>query len=77
MSLFKLCVAVDVILLSVRWYSKYGISYRDRVEMIQERGTAVDPCTIFRWMQRYALEIEKRIGPYRGLRSGSWRLNKT
>jgi transposase, IS6 family len=64
-------------LLCVRWYCKYGISYRDFVEMMQERGVAVAPSTIFRWVQRYAPEIEKRTRPYQGPRSGSWRVDET
>jgi transposase-like protein len=68
---------VTIILLCVRWYCKYGISYRDLAEMMQERGVAVNPSTIFRWVQRYAPEIEKRIRPYRGPRSGSWRVDET
>jgi hypothetical protein len=54
---------IEIILLCVRWYCKYGISYRDLAEMMQERGVTVDPSTIFRWIQRYAPEIEKRIRP--------------
>ena len=68
---------VEIILLCVRWYCKYGISYRDLAEMMQERGVAVDPSTIFRWVQRYAPEIEKRVRPYQGPRSGSWRVDET
>jgi IS6 family transposase len=68
---------VEIILLCVRWYCKYGISYRDLAEMMHERGVDVDPSTIFRWVQRYAPEIEKRIRPYQGHRSGSWRVDET
>jgi transposase, IS6 family len=68
---------VTIILLCVRWCCKYGISYRDLAEMMSERGVAVDPSTIFRWVQRYAPEIEKRIRPYQGPRSGSWRVDET
>jgi transposase, IS6 family len=68
---------VEIILLCVRWYCKYGISYRDLAEMMEERGVAVDPSTIFRWVQRYAPEIEKRIRLYQGPRSGSWRVDET
>jgi transposase, IS6 family len=68
---------VEIILLCVRWYCKYGISYRDLAEMMQERGVAVDPSTIFRWVQRYAPEIEKRIRHFQGHRSGSWRVDET
>jgi IS6 family transposase len=49
----------EIILLCVRWYCKYGISYRDLAEMMQERGAEVDPFKIFRWMQRYAPAIKK------------------
>src|SRR4051794_12429275 len=45
--------------------------------MMSERGVAVAPSTIFRWVQRYAPEIEKRIRPYQGPRSGSWRVDET
>jgi transposase-like protein len=68
---------VEIILLCVRWYCKYGISYRDLAEMMQERGVAVDQSTIFRWVQRYAPEIERRIRLYQGPRSGSWRVDET
>jgi transposase-like protein len=67
----------EIILLCVRWYCKYGISYRDLAEMMQERGVAVDPSTLFRWVQRYAPEIEKRIRQYQGSRFGSWRVDET
>jgi transposase-like protein len=38
---------VEIILLCVRWYCKYSISYRDLAEMTQERGVEIDPSTIF------------------------------
>jgi transposase-like protein len=68
---------VEIILLCVRWYCKYALSYRDLAEMMQERGVAVDPSTIFRWVQRYAPEIEKRVRQYQGPRTGSWRVDET
>ena len=78
MSIFKRRrFPVEIILLCVRWYCKYGISYRDLAEMMSERGVAVDPSTIFRWVQRYAPEIKKRIRLYQGPRSGSWRVDET
>ena len=67
----------EVILVCVRWYCKYGISYRDLAAMMQERGVAVDHTTIFRWVQRYAPEIEKRARWYQGYRSPSWRVDET
>ena len=78
MSLFKRRrFPVAILLLCVRWYCKYGISYRDLAEMMSERGVSVNPSTIFRWVQRYAPEIEKRVQPYQGYRSGSWRVDET
>jgi transposase, IS6 family len=68
---------VKIILLCVRWYCKYGISYRDLAEMMCERGVSVHPSTIFRWVQRYAPEIEKRVRPHQGVCSGSWRVDET
>jgi transposase-like protein len=51
----------DVILLNVRWYSCYSLSYRDLEEMMLERGVEVDHTTIYRWVQAYAPELDKRI----------------
>jgi len=50
---------VEIILVCVRWYCKYGISYRDLTEMMQERDVEVDPSTIMRWVYRYAPELKK------------------
>jgi IS6 family transposase len=41
----------EIILLCVRWYCKYGISYRDLEEMMAERGIAVAHPTLYRWVQ--------------------------
>ena len=50
----------EIILLCVRWYLRYALSYRDLEEMMTERGLSVDHSTIYRWVQRYAPELEKR-----------------
>jgi transposase-like protein len=55
--------ALDVIPLCARWYCRYQLSYRDVEEMMRERGLDVDHSTVFRWVQRYAPEINKRIRP--------------
>lgn len=47
----------EIILWAVRWYCKYGISYRELQEMLAERGVNVDHTTIYRWVQRYAPEL--------------------
>lgn len=51
----------EVILWAVRWYCRYGVSYRELEEMLAERGVHVDHSTIYRWVQRYAPEIERRL----------------
>src|SRR5512144_1458213 len=66
----------EIILLCVRWYCRYGISYRDLEEMMAERGVAVDHVTLYRWIQRYAPELEKRVRWYQGYRSSSWRVER-
>jgi IS6 family transposase len=53
----------EIILWAVRW-CKYGISYRELQEMLAERGINVDHSTIYRWVQRYAPEMEKRLRWY-------------
>jgi transposase-like protein len=67
----------EIILVCVRWYCKYGITYRDLSEMMQECGVDVDASTIFRWVQCCAPEFEKRVRWYQGYRSGSWRIDET
>ncbi|BDU41146.1 hypothetical protein [Vibrio nigripulchritudo] len=45
----------DVAIRTVRWYCKYGISYRELEEMFREFGVQVDRSTIYCWVQKYAL----------------------
>ena len=68
----------EIILWAVRWYCRYGISYRDLEQMMGERGVPVDHSTIYRWVQRYAAELEKRLRwQWRRPRSTSWRVDET
>ncbi len=69
--------APDIILLCVRWYCRFQLSYRDVEEMIKERGLDVDHSTVFRWVQRYATEINKRICPHLKLSGASYRIDET
>jgi transposase-like protein len=39
----------DVIVLAVRWYLRFGLSYRDVEELLSERGVEVDHLTVDRW----------------------------
>jgi transposase-like protein len=69
--------ASDIILLCVRWYLRYSLSYRDLEEMMVERGLSVDHSTIYRWVQHYAPEIEKRCRPHLKACNDSWRVDET
>src|SRR5262245_45185566 len=67
----------EIILLCVRWYLRYALSYRDLEEMMNERGLAVDHTTIYRWVQAYAPELEKRIRPHLKPTNDSYRVDET
>src|SRR5690242_13678237 len=67
----------EIILLCVRWYLRYSLSYRDVEEMMAERGLSVDHTTIYRWVQRYAPEVQKRCRPHLKTTNDSWRVDET
>jgi IS6 family transposase len=67
----------EVILWAVRWYLMFPISYRDLELMLLDRGVEVDHTTIFRWIQAYAAELEKRVRPHLRMSNGSWRVDET
>jgi transposase, IS6 family len=67
----------DIILLCVRWYVRYSLSYRDLEEMMLERGLHVDHTTIYRWVQKYAPELEKRCRPHLNACNDSWKVDET
>jgi transposase, IS6 family len=67
----------EIILLCVRWYLRYALSYRDLEEMMAERGLPVDHTTIYRWVQRYAPELDKRSRPQLKACNDSWRVDET
>ncbi len=67
----------DIILLCVRWYLRYALSYRDVEAMMQERGLHIDHSTIFRWVQHYAPELEKRCRPQLKECNDSWKGDQT
>src|ERR1700721_2325869 len=54
----------EVILWAVRWYLMFPISYCDLELMLLDRGVEVDHTTIFRWIQAYTAELEKRSRPF-------------
>jgi len=67
----------EIILLCVRCYLRYALSYRDLEELMNERGLSVDHTTIYRWVQDYAPELEKRIRPHLRLTNDTYRVDET
>ena len=67
----------EIILLCVRWDLRYSLSYRDLEEMMQERGLSVDHTTIYRWVQRYAPELDKRCRTHLKPTNDSYRVDET
>lgn len=67
----------EVILWAGRWYLRFPISYRDLELMLADRGVLVDHTTIYRWIQAYAPELEKRLRPHLHRCNGSWRVDET
>jgi IS6 family transposase len=51
----------EVILLAVGWYLRFSLSYRDMEELLAERGISADHVTLWRWVQRYGPEMERRL----------------
>ena len=67
----------EIIILNVRWYLQYALSYRDLEEMMCERGLSVDHTTIYRWVQSYAPKIDQRLRPHLKKSNDSWRVDET
>ena len=66
-----------IIMLCVRWYLRYSLSYRDLEEIMAERGLSVDHVTIWRWVQRYAPVLNQRIRREIRHPNRSWRVDET
>jgi IS6 family transposase len=61
----------------VRWYSRYGLSYRDLEELLAERGIEVDHVTLYRWVQRFTPILVSAAGPCRHAVSSRWFVDET
>ncbi|PGU02911.1 IS6 family transposase [Bacillus cereus] len=67
----------DIILLTVRWYLRYNLSFRDLVEMMEERGLSLTHTTIMRWVHQYGPELDKRVRRHLKSTNDSWRVDET
>jgi IS6 family transposase len=67
----------EVILVAVRWYLRYGLSYRDVEELLAERGITVDRVTIYRWVQRFTPLLIDAARPCRHVAGDRWCVDET
>ena len=67
----------EVILLAVGWYVRFSLSYRDVEELVAERGLHADHVTVWRWVQRYAPELQRRLRRHLKPTNDSWRMDET
>ena len=67
----------DIILLCVRWYLKYPLSYRNLEDMMAERGLSVVHTTIMRWVLQYSPILDQRVRKHLNKTNDSWRLDET
>ena len=67
----------QVIAVAVRWYLRYGLSYRDVEELLAERGVEVDHVTIYRWVQTFTSEFIDAARPARHAVSDRWFVDET
>jgi transposase-like protein len=67
----------QIILLCIRWYVAYPLSYRQIEEMMQERGVSVDHSTLNRWVLKYAPELEKNFRSQKRSVGTSWQMDET
>ena len=64
-------------MLAVRWYLRYGLSYRDVEDLLAERGIVVDHVTIYRWVQRFTPELIDAARPSRHVAGDRWFVDET
>jgi len=71
------CFPPEVIVLPVRWYSRFALSYRDVEELLAERGVDVDHVTVYRWVQRFTPLLVEAARPCRHAVGDRWQVDET
>jgi transposase-like protein len=66
-----------MIVLAVRWYLRFGLSYRDVEELLTERGIEVDHVTVYRWVLRFAPLLADAARPCRHAVGDRWQVDET
>lgn len=67
----------EIIILCVRWYLSYSLSYRNLQEMMNERGLGVAHTTIMRWVHQFAVLLDLRVRPHLKLTNDYWKVDET
>jgi transposase-like protein len=67
----------NVIVVAVRWYLRFGLSYRDVEELLAERGVEVDHVTVYRWVQRFTPLLAEAARPCRHTVGDRWFVDET
>ncbi|WP_142307560.1 IS6 family transposase, partial [Bacillus pseudomycoides] len=65
------------ILLTVRWYLRYNLSFRNLVKMMEERGLSMAHTTIMRWVHQYGPQLEEKVRHHLKTTNDSWRVDET
>ena len=71
------CFPPDVIAVAVRWYLRFGLSYRDVEELLTERGVEVDHVTVYRWVLRFTPLLADAARPCRHAVGDRWQVDET
>jgi transposase-like protein len=71
------CFPPEVIILSVRWYLRFALSYRDVEELLAERGIDVDHTTVYRWVERFTPLLAEAARPCRHAVGDRWQVDET
>jgi transposase-like protein len=71
------CFPPEVIVLAVRWYLRFGLSFRDVEELLAERGVEVDHVTVYRWVQRFTPLLAEAARPCRHAVGNRWHVDET
>ncbi len=67
----------EIILLTVRWYLRYNLSFRDLVEIMEERGLSIAHTTIMRWVHQYGPKLDEKVRRHLKITNDSWRVDET
>ncbi|PEI87265.1 IS6 family transposase, partial [Bacillus pseudomycoides] len=67
----------ELILLTVRWYLRYNLSFRNLVAMMEERGLSIAHTTIMRWVHQYGSQLEEKVRHHLKSTNDSWRVDET